>query len=88
MEYNFDNLLKEIKFNFKKDNGKGILLNDKEISILESYGFDYKNYSSLNSLILDVDNYINENNNIYDLEDLEEVLESICEYHYYNEVNK
>ena len=41
MEYNIDDLLKEIKFDFKKDNGKGILLNSHEIEVLQRYGFDY-----------------------------------------------
>ena len=83
MEY--DNL---IKFDLKKDNGKGILLNDYEISVLESYGFDYKKYSRLNELIFDIDNYINEEGCFNDIDSLEEVLDSLCESHYYNEVNK
>ena len=88
MEYNIEELLKEIKFDFKKDNGKGILLNSYEIEILERYGFDYKKYSNLNELIFEIDNYINEEGCFNDIEELEEVLDKISEYHYYNEVNK
>lgn len=88
MEYNVDELLNSIKFDMKKDNGKGILLNDHEIEVLLRYGFDYKRYSSLNELIFDVDNYINEEGCFNDVDELEEVLDKISEYHYYNEVNK
>ena len=88
MEYNIEELLKEIKFDFKKDNGKGILLNSYEIEVLERYGFDYKKYSNLNDLIFEIDNYINEEGCFNDIEELEEVLDKIIEYHYYNEVNK
>lgn len=88
MEYNIDELLKDIKYDFKKDNGKGILLNEHEIDVLQRYGFDYKKYSSLNELIFEVDNYINEEGCFNDVDELEEVLERISEYHYYNETNK
>lgn len=88
MEYDINKLIKDIKFDFKKDNGKGILLNSNEIDVLSRYGFDYKKYSNLNDLIFEVDNYINEEGCFNDIDDLEEVLDRICEYHYYNEVNK
>ena len=70
------------------DNKKGILLNNHEIEVLQRYGFDYKKYSSLNELIFEVDNYINEEGCFNDVDELEEVLDKISEYHYYNEVNK
>jgi len=88
MSYDVEDLLKNIKFDFKKDNGKGILLNNYEIEVLQRYGFDYKKYSSLNELIFEMDNYINEEGCFNDVDELEEVLDKISEYHYYNEVNK
>lgn len=72
---------------FLKDNGNGMFLNDIEIEVLTRYNFDYKKYTNLNSLIFDIDNYINECEGL-DLQDLEEVLDSLSERHYYNEVNK
>ncbi len=84
----YEDILKNLKFDFKKDNGKGISLNDYEIEVLSKYGFDYKKYSSLNELIFDVDNYINEEGCFTTIDDLEEVLDKICESHYYNETNK
>lgn len=81
----YDNI---IKFDLKKDNGKGILLTSDEINILKKYNFDYMKYSSYSELIFDIDNYINEEGYFNDIDELEIVLDKICEFHYYNEVNK
>jgi len=88
MDYNIEEILKNLKFDFKKDNGKGIFLNSYEIEVLERHGFDYKKYSSINELIFEIDNYINEEGCFNNIDELEEVLETISEHHYYNEVNK
>lgn len=68
------------------DNGHGILLNKGDVEILERYGFDFKKYTDLNSLIFDIDNYLNDGYD--DREYLEEVLIRISENYYYNNVNK
>lgn len=68
------------------DNGKGLLINKKDIEILNRYNFNYKNYSNLTNLIFDIDNYLNET--YEDTEDLEEVLIRLSEQHYYNEIKK
>ena len=62
------------------DNGKGLLLNQDDIIVLENNGFDYTKYSSLSELIFDVDNYINQG---YGDDILEEVLLKISEVNYY-----
>lgn len=69
------------------DNGKGLLLNSNDAFILEQYGFDIYNCSSMSDLIVIVSNYIDDN---YDseLDDLEEVLEHLMEVHYYYEIKK
>lgn len=68
------------------DNGKGLLLGKDVIEVLERYGFDYRNYSSLNNLIFDIDSYLGQSYD--DLEDLEEVLIGLSESYYYNEIKK
>ena len=68
------------------DNGKGLLLSKDVIKVMEKYGFDYKNYSNLNNLIFDIDSYLNQSYD--DLEDLEEILISLSESYYYNEIKK
>ena len=68
------------------DNGKGLLLGKDVIEVMEKYGFDYKNYSNLNNLIFDIDSYLSQSYD--DLEDLEEILISLSESYYYNEIKK
>lgn len=69
------------------DNGKGILLNQNDAFVLESYGIDYYKCSNINSLIFEITNYIDDNE-ISELDDLEVVLDHLVEMHYYNEVKK
>ena len=68
------------------DDQKGLLFKKSDINILSNYGFNYKNYSSYNELIFDLDNYIN--STYEDLEDLEEVLIRLSEQNYYNNTKK
>ena len=68
------------------DNKKGLLFKKNDINILSNYGFNYKNYSTYNELIFDLDNYIN--STYEDLEDLEEVLIRLSEQNYYNNTKK
>ena len=67
------------------DNGKGLLISQDDIFILEKYGFDYTKYSSLSDLIFDVDNYISQGNGDDDLEDM---LINISEINYYINTKK
>ena len=68
------------------DNGRGLLLNKVDITILYKYGFDYKTYTNLSNLIFDIDNYINSNYLVDD--DLEKVLIDLSETNYYINVKK
>ncbi len=77
--YNYKNYL-------SVDNKKGLLINKNDIYILNKYHFDYKKYNNLKSLIFDIDKCLNETDE--DLEDLEEVLIRLSEFHYYNETKK
>lgn len=69
------------------DNGKGILLNRNDAYVLDSYGIDYSNCLSISDLILIIDKYIDDNE-IYELDDLEMVLSNLMEMHYYSETKK
>lgn len=70
--------------NLMKNCGNGIYLSDIQIQILNKYGFLYQNYSSIKSLIFDIEDYLNEN---YE-EDLESVASSLSEFDYYHNTNK
>lgn len=69
------------------DNGKGILLNKNDAFVLDGYGIDYNNCTSIRDLIFIISNYIDDN---YDseLDDLDEVLNHLIETHYYTQVKK
>lgn len=65
--------------------GNGIYLSDNEIGILQKYNINYKNYSSLSSLIFDIEEILNEET---DLDDLEQISSRLSEMNYYNNTNK
>lgn len=83
-ELDIDKVVSNIKYDMHKSYN-GILLTDSEISILKQYGFDINNYNNVGSLIFDLENYLNEED---DIEELEQVLESISEFNYYHNTNK
>ena len=67
------------------DNGKGILLSKEDALVLKRYDIDYSKYSSLSSLIFEIEEILN---NETDIEDLEEVSQRLSELNYYNNTNK
>ena len=69
------------------DNGKGILLNNYDKEILDKYKINYKDINNIKSIIIEINNIIDENY-FDEVEDLEIVLEHLEENYYYNEVNK
>lgn len=71
--------------NMIKMRGNGIYLSDNQIEVLKRYDIDYKRYSSLNSLIFEIEDILN---NDVDANDLEEVSSRLSELNYYNNTNK
>lgn len=71
--------------NMIKMRGNGIYLSDNQIEVLKRYDIDYKKYSSLNSLIFEIEEILNEE---VDASDLEEVSSRLSELNYYNNTNK
>lgn len=69
------------------DNGKGLLIRRNDAYILDSYGINYSSCSSISDLIVIISKYIDDNE-IYELEDLEEVLSNLSEINYYNNTKK
>ena len=74
----------DLESNFLEDIGTGIFLSKKEIEILNKYNIDYKNKNSLKSILLEIEDILNEE----ELEDLDLISESIAERVYYNDTNK
>ena len=68
-----------------KMRGNDIYLSDNQIEVLKRYDIDYSKYSSLSSLIFEIEEILN---NETDIEDLEEVSQRLSELNYYNNTNK
>lgn len=68
-----------------KMKGNGIYLSDNQIEVLKRYNINYKKYISLNSLIFEIEEILNEE---VDASDLEEVSSRLSELNYYNNTNK
>ena len=66
------------------DNGHGILIPSHDAYILDKYNINYFDCNKLKDLILLIEKYLDED---YE-EELEDVITSLSEIHYYNEVNK
>lgn len=82
-----DSLTKDV-YNDKsmiKMRGNGIYLSDNQIEVLKRYDIDYKKYISLNSLIFEIEEILNEE---VDASDLEEASSRLSELNYYNNTNK
>lgn len=87
-ELNVETIVDEIdiKNNFRINRGNDIYLSNNQISILERNKIDYKKYSSLSSLIFDIEEYLNTTSEIDD--ELDDLLTDLSELNYYKNTNK
>lgn len=83
-EYNVDDLVQNIDIDMH-NNYNGIYLTNTQIDILKNNGFNYNNYSSIKQLIFDLDEYLNNNS---DNIELENILSELSEFDYYHNFNK
>lgn len=74
---NYDNLL-------LKHYNNGILLSDYQVGILKNNGFDYTKYGSMQELLFDIEEYLNDEYN----EELDLVSNQIAELIYYRDTKK
>ena len=82
-----DNITKDIEKNMLKKLDNGLLLSDAHIEILERYGFDYRKYGSIEELIFDIEEFLNEEGDS-DCGDLDWVSADLSERNYYQNTNK
>lgn len=86
-EYDINNLVKEIDFKLNEFNDiNGIMLTNREISLLEKYKINYKKCRNLKEIIFEIENILNDME-IVD-EELEYISSSISERDYYQNSNK
>lgn len=86
VEINVEDALKltKVEDNFLKRRNNGILLSDYQVEVLNRNNIDYKKYSSISSLLFEIEEYLNQEED----EELEEISRQLAEMHYYNETNK
>lgn len=74
----------KVESDFLKRRKNNLLLSDRQVEILTRNGINYKKYSDLSSLLFDIEECLN-NEEDYELE---EVSKQLAEIHYYSETNK
>lgn len=80
---NINNDYKLIKLN------NGLLIENKNINILNKYDINPNNYSNLNSLIFEIERILNDYDlDDYEYEELDNVCKSLSEKNYYLNTNK
>lgn len=86
-EINLNKLIDDIydNKNMIKMRGNGIYLSDNDVQTLKKYNINYERYSSLNSLIFEIEEILNEE---VDADDLEQISSKLSELNYYNNTNK
>lgn len=76
--------LTKVENSFLKRRGNGLLLSDYQMDVLDRNHICYKNYSNMSSLLFEIEEALNQE----DDEELEEVSRQLAEMHYYSETNK
>lgn len=76
--------LSKVESDFLKRRESGLLLSDYQISILDMCDINYQKHSNLSSLLFEIEEYLNNEEN----DELEEVSRQLAEIHYYSETNK
>lgn len=87
-ELNVDELVNDLNLedNFLKFRGNDIYLSNNQINILKRNKIDYKKYSNLSSLIFDIEDYLNSEEEID--EELDNLLLELSEINYYKNTKK
>lgn len=73
----------EKDFHIKHEN---FYITERQIEILSKYDIDINKYTNIESLLFDIEEYLNDSD--MEAPDLEWVSESLSEFNYYNNTNK
>lgn len=86
-EVSIDDLVEtiDINSNIPKTRKNGLVLRDSQIETLKKYNIEYENFTSLSSLIFEIEEILTYET---DLDDLEELSAELSEQNYYNNTNK
>jgi len=88
-EIKIEELVNKIKFeeNFTKHRKGNIYLSDYQINILRKYDINYENFSNITSLLLAIEEVLN-NDFDENMFDLEEISAYLAQMNYYNNTTK
>ena len=86
-EVSIDDLVEtiDINNNIPKTRKNCLVLRDSQIETLKKYNIEYENFTSLSSLIFEIEEILTYET---DLDDLEELSAELSEQNYYNNTNK
>ena len=70
---------------YPKQEKNGLVLRNSQIETLKKYNIEYENFTSLSSLIFEIEEILTYET---DLDDLEELSAELSEQNYYNNTNK
>lgn len=86
-ELNIDDLVEtiDINNNIPKLRKNGLILRESQIETLRKYNIDYEKYTTLSSLIYEIEEILTYET---DLDDLEDLSTELSEQNYYNNTNK
>ena len=87
MNFEDDFSLEEAEKRFLKKQSNGMLLSENHINILNKYNIDYQKCSSINDLLYEIDECLNDGE-YDDADDLEWVSIDLAERNYYQNTNK
>lgn len=77
-----NSIIKETENNMHNNIHNDICLTDKQVSLLDSIGVDYKSFNNMSSLIFYLENSMMED------EELDMLIDELMESNYYHNTNK
>lgn len=83
-----DNYVSQIHKDNELKKVNNIYLSNKQINILERYRIEYKNVVDISELIFKIEDYIENNYDYEEMDDLENLSLELAEFNYYYNTNK
>lgn len=87
-EVDINEVKKIQKDNFYRRTKNGIMLNDEQRQVLKIHHIDYEKCHTLQELLFEIEQCLNEENMDFENVDLENVSLELSEIYYYNNTNK
>ena len=86
--FDLEKIVSESLKDFYHIRENGMYLSDSQIDILKRNGFDYRKYSSMKSLLFDIEDYLNQEIDDSSYDELDLLASQLAEVDYYQNTNK